>query len=63
MISANGLMAGNPAPATNVGGPVTGDTVLTVVIGSPITKATTLIVDSSQTLMASMLNHWFWWVT
>lgn len=62
MISANGLMAGDAAPAIVIGGPVTKDTVLTEIVGSLIAKATTLTTGSSRTPVASMLNHQFWWV-
>ena len=50
-------MIGDVAPATDVSGPITGDTILTMIVGSPIAKATTLTTGSSRTLVASMLNH------
>ena len=63
MISANSLMAGDVALATVIGGPITKDTVLIVIVDSLIAKATTLTTGPSRTPVASMLNHQFWWVT
>ena len=40
-------MAGDDAPAIDIDGPVTRDTILTVIVGNPIAKATTLTTDSS----------------
>ena len=57
MISANGLMVGDAAPATVIDGPVTKDTFLTVIVSSLIAKATTLTTGSSRTPVASMLGY------